>query len=200
MAFALCYSGDMAKGEQAAAEIRSLGQPIADVVGPHPFIGWQSAFDPLFDAGARNYWKSHDFIELSDGLIDLLVDAVRNLPGPECEIFIAHVGGAMARVADDATAYPQRKSHFIMNVHTRWREASDDKTCIAWARKLFDATAPYSTGSVYVNFMPDDEADRIAGAYGKNLSRLVAAKERYDPDNLFRVNHNIAPAAAKAAE
>lgn len=83
-----------------------------------------------------------------------------------------------------------------MNVHTRWRDPGKDAVCIQWARDLFDAAAPHSTGSVYVNFMPEDEADRITGAYGGNLDRLASLKAKYDPGNLFRVNHNIQPVAA----
>jgi FAD/FMN-containing dehydrogenase len=191
---AMIWAGDMAEGEKAMAELRGLGKPIVDVVSPHPFVGWQSAFDPLLTPGARNYWKSHDFERLSDEAIDILLDAVKTLPGPECEIFIAHVGGAMARVPADATAYPQRKSHFIMNVHTRWREPSQDAACIGWARKLFDAAAKHAIGSAYVNFMPDDETDRIEKVYGSNFKRLAAIKRKYDPDNLFRSNQNIKPA------
>lgn len=192
--FAACYTGNMADGERALAELRGLGKPIADVISPHPFTGWQAAFDPLLSPGARNYWKSHDFVELSDGVIDVILDAVSNLPGPECEIFIAQLGGAMARVPDDATAFPQRASHFTMNVHTRWRDSADDGKCIQWARDMFEAAKPYSSGSVYVNFMPEDETDRLGGAYGANMTRLADIKAKYDPGNLFRVNHNIRPA------
>jgi FAD/FMN-containing dehydrogenase len=193
LVFALCYAGPMAAAEKAVAPFRALGRPVADAVGPHPFVGWQSAFDPLLTPGARNYWKSHDFVELGDGAIDAVLAGASNLPGPECEIFIAHVGGAMARVKPDATAYPQRQSHFIMNVHTRWRDKGQDEACIGWARKLAGAAAPHAAGSVYVNFMPEDEADRVKLAYGRNHSRLAAIKRRYDPDNLFRLNQNILP-------
>ncbi len=199
LVFAACYCGDMAAGEKALAELRGLGKPIADVIGPHPFTGWQTAFDPLLAPGARNYWKSHDFVELPDAFIDILLKAIRNLPDPECEVFIAHLGGAMAKVADNATAYPQRKSHFLMNVHTRWQDATKDKACIQWARDLFNAATPYSTGSVYVNFMPEDEVDRVGGAYGSNMARLADIKAKYDPGNLFRVNHNIRPQAISHA-
>ena len=117
--FAACYSGDMKEGEKAVRALRALGKPIVDVISPHPFTGWQAAFDPLLTPGARNYWKSHDFTDLSDGTIEAILDAVRTLPSPECEVFIAHVGGAMARVAPNATAWPNRDAHFIMNAHTR---------------------------------------------------------------------------------
>jgi FAD/FMN-containing dehydrogenase len=192
--FAACYCGDMAAGEKAVAGLRALGNPIADVISPHPFAGWQAAFDPLLTPGARNYWKSHDFAGLPDEAIAVILDAIRTLPTPECEVFIAHVGGAMARVAPDATAWPNRDAHFVMNVHTRWREAREDEACIAWARRLFDKTAPFASGSVYVNFMPDDEGDRVEKAYGANYRRLAEIKRRYDPGNLFRMNQNIRPA------
>jgi FAD/FMN-containing dehydrogenase len=191
--FAMCYVGDMAEGERVTQPIRSLGRPIADVVGPHRFVDWQAAFDPLLTTGARNYWKSHDFETLADGAIDVITEAIRTLPSNECEVFIAHVGGAMSRVAPEATAYPQRTSHFVMNVHTRWRDHGDDNACIAWARRLFGATEPFATGSAYVNFMPDDEAERVEKIYGPNYRRLSEIKGRYDPDNLFRLNQNIRP-------
>ena len=201
--FAACYSGDIKEGEQALKGLRALGKPIADVISPHPFTAWQAAFDPLLTPGARNYWKSHDFADLPDEAIKVILNAVRTLPSPECEVFIAHVGGAMARVAADATAWPNRAAHFIMNVHTRWRDRAQDPACVAWARQLFQATAPFASGSVYVNFMPDDENDRIEKAYGVNYRRLAEIKGRYDPDNLFRMNQNIRPipkAVAGAAD
>jgi FAD/FMN-containing dehydrogenase len=192
--FAACYSGDIKEGEAAMKALRALGKPIVDVISAHPFTGWQAAFDPLLTPGARNYWKSHDFTDLPDPAIKLILDAVRTLPSPECEVFIAHVGGAMARVAVDATAWPNRDAHFVMNAHTRWRDEAQDTACIAWARRLFEATAPFAAGSVYINFMPDDETERVEKAYGSNYRRLAEVKRRYDPDNLFRMNQNIRPA------
>lgn len=193
--FAACYAGDMAAGERALRDLRGLGTPIADVIAPHPFTGWQAAFDPLLAPGARNYWKSHDFEDLPDAALDVLLEAIGDLPDPQSEIFLAHVGGEMARVAPDATAFPQRTSHFTMNVHTRWDDPARDRQCIGWARNLFEALKPHAAGSVYVNFMPEDEAGRVEGAYGGNLERLRTVKARYDPHNLFRMNHNIAPSA-----
>ncbi|WP_426122187.1 FAD-binding oxidoreductase [Pararhizobium sp. PWRC1-1] len=193
LVLAMCYCGDAASAEKATARLRAIGKPIADVVGPSPFAGWQQAFDPLLTPGARNYWKSHDFMELSDATIAILLDAVRNLPSPECEIFIAHVGGAAGRIAAGATAFPQRSSHFVMNVHARWREPAMDAACIGWARQLFEAAKPYSVGTAYINFMPEDEGDRVAAAYGGNYQRLGEIKRRYDPDNLFRMNQNVKP-------
>jgi FAD/FMN-containing dehydrogenase len=191
--FAMCYAGELAAGQAATRKLRGIGEPIADVVGPTGFVDWQAAFDPLLMSGARNYWKSHDFETLSDGAIDVLAQAVRSLPGNECEVFIAHVGGQMSRVAVDATAFPERRSHFVMNVHTRWRDSKDDNDCVQWARELFKATEPFATGSAYVNFMPEDEPERVRKIYGANYNRLASIKRRYDPTNLFRMNQNIPP-------
>lgn len=197
LVFAMCYCGDLAQGEKATERLRSIGKPIADVVGPHPFTGWQQAFDPLLTPGARNYWKSHDFTELSDAAIGILLDAVGKLPGPECEVFIAHVGGAAGRIAVGSTAFPQRNSHFVMNVHARWREPGMDQRCVGWARQLFDAAKPHAVGTAYINFMPEDEGDRVEAAYGGNYQRLAEIKQKYDPQNLFRMNQNVRPAEGR---
>lgn len=191
--FAVCYTGEPAKAQEALAPLRALGEPIADVIGPQPYAAWQTAFDPLLTPGAYNYWKSHNFTALSDGLVDTLVDSIGTLPTAECEVFIAQLGGASGRIAADATAFPHRDANFVMNVHTRWREREDQEASIKWARGLFAATAVHATGGVYVNFMPEDETDRVAGAYGSNYARLTALKAKYDPENLFRLNQNIQP-------
>jgi FAD/FMN-containing dehydrogenase len=196
LVFGVCWNGDLEQGRKAIAPLASLGKPIANVIGPAPLVGWQTALDPLLTPGARNYWKSHSFTSLADGLIDVLLDFAGRLPSPDCEIALAQLGGAINRVAANATAYPHRNVEFMMNVHTRWSAAVQDKACIAWARDLFDKTAQYGTGGVYVNFMPEDEAQRVAkGAYGPNYDRLAKLKAKYDPGNLFRQNQNITPAA-----
>jgi len=191
---AMLYAGDVAEGEKATRTLRDFGKPIADVVGPHPFVGWQQAFDPLLTPGARNYWKSHNFSEMTDAAIDVILDHVRRLPSPQSEIFVAQLGGAVNRVSVDATAYPHRTTEFVINVHTRWDEAKDDAACVAWARAFFEKTAPFSNGGVYVNFISEGE-ERVGAAYGPNEERLARVKKRYDPENLFRVNQNVLPAA-----
>ncbi|MBM6594276.1 FAD-binding oxidoreductase [Microvirga pudoricolor] len=193
LVLAMCYGGSLDQGEEATRELRSLGRPIADIVGPMAFVDWQAIFDPLLTTGARNYWKSHDFMDLSDEVVAEFVEAIRTLPGPECEVFIGHLSGAMSRVPENATAYTHRNAHFTMNVHTRWQESRHDNACIGWARRLFRALEPYATGGAYVNFMPEDETDRIEKVYGSNFRRLSQIKGRYDPHNLFRMNQNIPP-------
>ncbi len=199
LVLAMCHCGDLQQGEKATARLRAIGTPIVDVVGPHPFTGWQQAFDPLLTPGARNYWKSHDFVGLPDAALEIVSGAVRKLPGPECEIFIGHVGGAAGRVPAHATAFPQRSTHFVMNVHARWREPELDRTCIDWARGLYEAAGPHAAGTAYVNFMPADEVDRVEAAYAGNYRRLSELKRRYDPMNLFRMNQNVRPMEGKKA-
>ncbi|MBD9372249.1 FAD-binding oxidoreductase [Rhizobium sp. ARZ01] len=196
LVFAVCYVGEPSKADEALAPLRVLGEPIADVIGVQPYAAWQTAFDPLLTPGAFNYWKSHNFTALSDGLFDTLIDCVGTLPTAECEIFIGQLGGASGRVAADETAFPHRDAKFVMNVHTRWRDPADERASIEWARGLFAATAPHATGGVYVNFMPEDETDRVAQAYGNNYARLAMLKAKYDPANLFRLNQNVRPSSA----
>ena len=191
---ALCHSGSLEAGQAAAAPFRALGRPIVDLVGPHPFVGWQAGFDPMLTPGARNYWKSHDLDVLSDAAAVVIVDAIQRLPTSECEVFVGHLGGRIGRVADADTAFSRRGVQFVVNVHTRWRTAEQDGECIAWTRAVFDALAPHAMGTVYVNFMPGDEPERVRSAYGANYDRLVAVKRRYDPQNLFRLNQNIGAA------
>lgn len=189
----MAYVGPIEDGENALAPIRAIGSPLADGVAPHPYTGWQSAFDPLLAEGARNYWKSHDFSELSDDLINLMVEAITSLPTDECEIFIAQLGGAAGRVASDAMAYAHRRTRFVMNIHGRWQESTQDSACKAWVRSLFDQASPLAEGSVYINFVPEPDEVRSKGAFGANQARLQKIKGQFDPKNMFQANVTIEP-------
>lgn len=177
------------------ARVRGLGQAVGEHVGPMPYEAWQKIFDPLLAPGARNYWKSHNFTHLSDEAIDVVLRYAGALPTPHCEIFLGLIGGKANARPPDATAYPHRNVQFAMNVHGRWTEPGDDDKVVSWAREFFSAAAPHAAGSVYINFLTQDEGARIREAYGPNYARLVEVKRRYDPDNLFRFNHNIRPDA-----
>nr|WP_067293554.1 FAD-binding oxidoreductase [Marinobacterium profundum] len=190
---ALCYSGNLDDAEAFIDPLRRLGTPLGEHVGRQPFVDWQSAFDPLLTPGARNYWKSHNLASLPDALIDTLIEFCQKLPSDQTEIFIAQMGGATNRLAVDATAYPHRENQFIINVHGRWNSVKDDERCINWCRQLFDALVPHAMGGVYVNFMTADEQYRVGAAYGANHQRLANLKQKYDPDNLLRMNQNIPP-------
>jgi FAD/FMN-containing dehydrogenase len=175
--------------------LRGFGTVLGEHVGAMPYAAWQKIFDPMLAPGARNYWKSHNFTALSDDAIDVVLRYAASLPTPHCEIFLGLIGGRANDLKPDATAYPHRNVQFAMNVHGRWLEPADDARVVNWAREFFGAAAPFAAGSVYINFLTHDEGARIGEAYGPNYARLVEAKRRYDPDNLFRLNHNIRPDA-----
>lgn len=187
------YSGAVAEAEKLIAPLRAFGEAHGEHLGAQPYVAWQKAFDPLLTPGARNYWKSHNFTELADGALDSIIEFAGKLPSPQCEIFIGLIAGAPNRIAPDAMAYGHRDAKFVLNVHGRWDEAKDDQTCIGWAREFFKASAPYASAGAYVNFMTEEESDRVAAAYGANYNRLVQIKKRYDPDNIFHLNQNIKP-------
>ena len=194
--FPLVYCGDVEAAQRVCAPVLGFGDPIAAALGPSPYAAFQTAFDPLLAPGGRNYWKSNNFSTLSDAALDVVIACAARLPGPECEVFVAQLGGAMGRVKPGATAFVGRDTRFIMNVHGRWSDAGDDERVRAWAREAFAAAAPHATGGGYVNFLTDDEAERVVASYGANHARLQAVKRRFDPGNLFRMNLNIAPAQA----
>lgn len=192
--FPFFHIGDAEAGQRAIDALRSFGQVHGEHIGVMPYTAWQKAMDPLLTPGARNYWKSHNFTELQDGVIDTVIEYAAKLPGPQCEIFIGLLSGAANRMPQDATAYAGRDAKYVLNVHGRWDEPSDDQACIAWARAFFAASAPFATGGVYVNFLSQDETDRVQAAYGSNYARLADLKAKYDPTNFFRLNQNIKPA------
>ena len=195
LVIATCFSGPNTEAEEALRPLRAIGQPIADVIAPTPYVAFQSTFDPLLTPGARNYWKTHNFSTLHDELIDQVVEQVRQLPGPMCELFLANLGGVVSRRSDDATAYSGRDAQFVMNVHGRWESPDEDERVVGWARAVHQATAPFASGGAYVNFLTADEQERVRAAYGTNYERLAAIKAKYDGDNFFRTNQNIVPAA-----
>lgn len=187
------YSGAGDEGQRLIDELRTFGNPHGEHVGTQPYVEWQKAFDPLLTPGARNYWKSHNFTELSDGAIDSMIEFAGKLPSPQCEIFIGHIAGAANRVPSEAMAYGHRDARFVLNVHGRWESKAEDRRCIDWARAFFKASAPYASAGAYVNFMTEDEAERVSAAYGSSYNRLAQLKKRFDPENIFHLNQNIKP-------
>lgn len=197
---AFAYFGDQAEGERLLKPVRDFGTTLGEHVGMAPFSAWQSGFDGLNEPGFRNYWKSHNFAEVTSGLIDVFIAALENQPSPHCEIFLPHLGGANSRVDPMATAYHYRQDPFLMNVHTRWENPADDRRMIAWARQLFEDATPYATGGVYVNFVSDEGRERVHDAYpAETWNRLVDLKRKYDPNNQFRMNQNVQPEQAPQA-
>ena len=189
------YAGDAVQGGKLIEPLRRFGAPWGEHIGALPYTQWQKAFDPLLTPGARNYWKSHNFTELGDGALNSMIEFAGKMPSSQCEIFVGLVAGAANRVPPDAMAYRHRNAKFVLNVHGRWDKRTDDEQCIAWARAFFQASAPYASDGAYINFMTEEESDRVASAYGANYDRLAQIKKQYDPDNLFHLNQNIKPVA-----
>jgi len=189
------YHGPADEGERVLAPLRAFGSPLLDDVGPKPYTVVQQAFDEGFPAGHRNYWKSNYLSAVGDECIDVLVEHADKAPSPMCVVAIEHmIGGAVARVGADDTAFGSREAEYNLLILGISDDPAIDDANKAWAREMWQAVRPFSTGGVYVNYMDRDESERIADAYGStHYARLVELKKRYDPDNLFRLNQNIAP-------
>ena len=186
------YTGDLEKGEEVLRPLREYGTPIVDAVAPTLYTAAQSMLDDLYAKGARNYWKAHNFTELTDETLDTIVEYGEQLPTPQSDILLHQVGGAINDVAPDATAYPHRDTEFIVTPGARWEDPTNDDECIAWIRECHDALANDATGGTYVNFEGESEG-RERNAYGENYDRLVEVKNEWDPENRFRMNQNIKP-------
>jgi len=196
VAFIMCYSGPIEEGEQVVEPLREFGDPLADLVGPMPFTGLQQLFDEDFKAGARNYWKSQLVEPLPDEAIDIVVDRAKTQPTPSSDIVLEHLGGAIARIAPDATAFRHRDAAFSLNVFPRWTDPEKDEAHISWAQEFMDAIAPFASDGVAVNFLSQEGDERVKAAYGANYERLVTLKNKYDPENLFQMNQNIEPSVS----
>jgi FAD/FMN-containing dehydrogenase len=197
------YAGPAEEGQKALAPLMKIGTPILDLSGRGPYTQWQQAFDPFFLPGAvfpelYAYWKSLYLNGLDDGLIDDLVGRAGNLPSEQCLIAIWQLGGALARVPETATAFGRRSAPFLLSYDSCWTDQSRTERIIAWTREQIAAAEPYSPGGSYLNFpgVGEDNETLVRKAYGPNYERLAQIKRIHDPGNLFRMNQNIAPAAA----
>lgn len=187
------YAGSPDEGRKVAEPLRHLGTPITDLLGPMPYTMMQSLLDGLYAPGARNYFKAGYLGGLSDEAIDTLARFHGSSISPSSEIHVHQLGGAVSRVPDDATAFGQRGAPYLLNIVARWTDPGTDAAQIGWARDLYAAAEPFSTGGTYVNFMSAGD-DRIVAAYGPDkYERLARLKEAWDPTNLFRLNQNIRP-------
>jgi FAD/FMN-containing dehydrogenase len=193
-----CWCGDLDEGERVVRPLRALGTPLADLLVPRPFVELQRLFDAAVPHGWHYYWRSLETPPFSGDAIDALVEQTARITSPLSYTIVFQLGGALARVPGDATAYPQRDAAFNVNVNAAWL-GGDERAGehVRWARNAYDALAPHSNGRVYVNFLADEDGDRVRAAYGPaKYERLAALKRRYDPANVFRLNQNITPAPA----
>jgi FAD/FMN-containing dehydrogenase len=191
-AFIATSSGPVDEGESLVGAFRTVGEPIADLLGPMPYHAIQTLIDPLWEAGINAYFKATNLARLDDELIDRLCVLHLEGPGPQCEIHVHQMGGAVARVAEAATAFAERSMPFLLNAVTAWRDPADAESHTEWSRAVIAAGEGSSTGRAYVNFLGDEDAAR--SSYGdETYARLVALKNEYDPTNVFRLNQNIKP-------
>ena len=196
-AFIATSSGPIDEGESLVGAFRTVGEPIADLLGPMPYQAIQTLIDPLWEKGIHAYFKATNLARLDDELIERLCALHLEAPGPQCEIHVHQMGGALARVPEGATAFAERSMPFLLNAVTGWRDPADAESHTEWARAVIEAGASASTGRAYVNFLGDPNGAR--SSYGdETYARLVALKNAYDPTNVFRLNQNIDPSAAAA--
>jgi FAD/FMN-containing dehydrogenase len=191
-----CWSGDFDAGQAALGTLREL-KPAVDLFGPIPYPALQGMLDGGAPSGIRNYFRAGYADDLPDAMIDVLVEHGSRLPSPMSAIHIHQMGGAVARVPADATAFGNRGAAFAYNLVSTWTDASQDAQHIAANRALAGALEPWSTGGAYVNFLGDEGAARIKAAYGESAyARLAELKRTFDPENLFCRNQNIPPTAS----
>lgn len=189
----LVWSGDPAEADKAIAPLRAVGKPFADAFRPIPYLFIQSMLDGGAPHGRHYYWKSHHLPEMDDAVIDVLMQNAAGASAPFWQMNGWAVGGAVTRVDADATAVGVREAGFDLNVLAAWPPPDpgvDDHK--QWVRDGWAALQPHSSG-VYANFLSDEGAAGVENAYGHRLTRLVALKDKYDPDNFFRMNANIPP-------
>jgi FAD/FMN-containing dehydrogenase len=188
------HAGPADAAERALRPLRQLGAPVADLFGPMPYVAMQSLIDPLWGPGAHSYFKAGFMRGLDDQAIDTLVAHHATVTSPKTEIHVQHVGGAVARVAPDATAFGGRDAPLLLNIVASTFTADGYDEAVDWAQGLHGALAPALTGRAYVNFLSGEGDERVRSAYGPlGYQRLVALKDRYDPGNLFRLNQNVPP-------
>lgn len=199
VALAVCYAGDLDEGERVLRPLRSFGRPLADVVGPMPYATLQSMFDAGHPSGLHNYWKSNYLNELSDEAIDIAVAHAARMESPLSNFSFEHLGGAISRTGEHETAFGHRQVMFDFAILAKWAEPQESDEHISWARDFWQAMEPSASAAVYVNNLGEEGEDRVRAAYTpERYERLVALKDKYDPDNLFRLNQNIRPGAKPA--
>ena len=193
-AFLATSAGPVDEGPGLMGTIRQVAEPIVDLLGPMPYSAIQTLVDPLWPKGIHAYFKATNLARLDEDLIDRLCEIHLAAPGPQCEIHVHQMGGAIGHVADGATAFAERSMPFVLNAVTGWHDPAAGEAHRQWARTVIDSASRSSTGRAYVNFLGDSDSARTA--YGEETyARLVSLKNEYDRTNVFRLNQNIEPSA-----
>jgi FAD/FMN-containing dehydrogenase len=194
VALFVCHTGSIADGEKLVAPIKAFGKPVGDIVQRRPYVGQQSLIDATQPKGRRYYWKSEYLPAIQPDLLAGVVEHAGRIRSPHSAILIFPFGGALNTLPDSHSAVGNRNAAAVFNVAASWERADEDAQHIEWARAAWRDLRRFSTGGTYINFLTEEEhGDRIQAAYGANLARLAQVKAKWDPENLFRVNKNIAP-------
>jgi FAD/FMN-containing dehydrogenase len=193
------YAGPPEDGEKVLAPLREFGPPAADLVQPMPYVALQRLIDDSNPMGRRHYWAGDFLTALPDEAIEVICRRHLSAASPHSQILVIPGGGAIAGIGEDRMAFGQRQAPFNLHVLSVWQDRRDDEANIAWARELGTAVKPFTTGRAYLNFIGDEGEGRVRAAFGPQAyARLQALKDRYDPQNLFRLNQNIQPSGFAA--
>ena len=190
-----CHCGDPAAAEADLKPLRQFGPPAADLIQPMPYPVINTLSDGGYPKGAFNYWKSAFFSDLSDASLEIMVEALHRCPSPMSGLAIVPYLGAVTRVDATATAFAHRAPGYSLLIVSQWPDPQDTEPNITWAKETFEALHPYMADRSYVNNLTAEDGRLVHHLWGANYQRLVTAKRRYDPDNIFRLNHNIDPSA-----
>lgn len=192
-----CYNGPRADAEPALQKLRAFGPPAAEIVTPMPYLALQSMFNgsPAGDYGYGQSIRSNYLPRLGDGAIEAILAQLREMPSALCLFEMIHLGGAVARVGEDETAFPRRTAEFFSIFQATWADPADAERNTRWTHESWEATRRFSSGGTLTSFLDGDEPqDRVREAFGEaKMERLTALKRAWDPTNFFRLNKNIKP-------
>ena len=192
-AMVVFHTGDPAQAEIDIAPFKNWGSPAVVDVGPMPYPVMNTLLDAAYPKGALNYWLSSFTTGMPDGLIDTIVERFASVPSPMTAILLEHFHGAVTRVGMTDTAVPHRDEGWNLLLPSEWTDPAETEANIAWTKDSFAALSEHFGGGRWLNYLGDDQDDAISAAYGPNYDRLVEVKRRYDPQNVFHLNHNIVP-------
>jgi FAD/FMN-containing dehydrogenase len=191
----ICHAGSPEQAEKDLAAVRAFGAPVMVEVGPMPYPVMNTLLDDGYPTGSFNYWKTNFLQRLDNELIDLMIDHFASTPSPMNAIILEHFHGAVTRAGETETAVPHRTEGYNLLIPSVWVDPAATEENLAWTREAYDAFRPHFAEGKWLNYLSDDDADNaVRAAYGPNYTRLAEVKRRYDPDNLFHLNHNVEPA------
>lgn len=193
IAIVACWAGSLADGPSALKPFHDVAPVMAEHVGPMPYPALNGAFDGLVPAGLQHYWKANFAKELTDAAIAAHLQHGPGLPAVNSTVHLYPINGACHRVGPHDTAFGHRDANFATVIAGMWPDPARNAASIKWVRDYSDAITPHSDAGGYVNFMSEDDANRVAANYGRGYEKLVQVKRKYDPGNVFRANQNIKP-------